>query len=91
MLRALAATWPWFAASRSHLRRVSRFEKLDAADINRIVVAINRNQLLNARGALVACASALLTALLTALGLGLDALTAGGGLGAGMGRVVGVA
>jgi hypothetical protein len=87
MLRALAAAWPWFAASRSHLRRVSRFEKLDAADINRIVVAINRNQLLNARGALVACASALLTA----LGLGLDALTAGRGEGAGKGRVVGVA
>jgi hypothetical protein len=70
MLCALAAAWFWLAASRARLRRVSRFEALDAADINRIVVAINRNQLLNARAALAAGASALMAA----LRFGLDAL-----------------
>ena len=33
-------------------RRVSRFETLDAADLNRIMVMMNRNQILNSRGAL---------------------------------------
>ncbi len=70
MLCALAAAWLWLAASRSRLRRVSRFEELNAADINRIVVTINRNQLLSARAALAACASALLAA----VRFGLDAL-----------------
>lgn len=60
---AFAAAVFWWLASNRDIRRVSRFEELDAADINRIVVAINRNQVLNRRGALAASASALLTAL----------------------------
>ncbi len=60
MLTAFAAAWFWLRASDSRLRRVSRFETLDAADLNRLVVIMNRNQILNTRGALAAAASALL-------------------------------
>jgi hypothetical protein len=45
--------WLWYVASRHRVRRVSRREVLDAADINRLVVAVNRTQTLNARAALV--------------------------------------
>jgi hypothetical protein len=60
-LAALAA-WFWYLASRRQIRRVSRFEQLDAADINRIVVSINRNQILNSRAALAAALAALFAA-----------------------------
>jgi len=56
---ALLAAWLWYMAGRRRLRRISRFEELDAADINRIVTAINRSNLLNGRAALAAAASAL--------------------------------
>jgi ATP phosphoribosyltransferase regulatory subunit HisZ len=55
---ALLAAWLWYAAGRSRLRRISRFENLDAADLNRIVTTINRSSLLNSRAALAAAASA---------------------------------
>jgi hypothetical protein len=48
---ALASAWLWWAASRHRVRRVSRDEVLDAADINRLVTALNRTQILSARGA----------------------------------------
>jgi hypothetical protein len=66
---ALAAAWLWFQASGGRLRRVSRREEIDAADLNRIVVAVNRAQLLNRRGALAATVSALLVALRAAADL----------------------
>lgn len=54
---AVASAWLWWASSRHRVRRISRCEPLDAADINRIVVAVNRSQMLNARAALTtACA-----------------------------------
>jgi hypothetical protein len=56
------AAWFWYLASRRKIRRVSRYEQLDAADINRIVVSINRNQILNSRAALAAALAALLAA-----------------------------
>ncbi|MGY6251388.1 hypothetical protein ACXIUS_28280 [Bosea thiooxidans] len=59
---ALASSWLWWLASRQRLRRVSRLEELDAADINRIVIALNRTQILNAWAALVASAAAALAA-----------------------------
>ncbi len=62
MASALAAAWLWFLASTTRLRRVSRFEELDAADLNRLVVALNRNQILNSRGALAATVAALCSA-----------------------------
>jgi hypothetical protein len=61
-LGALVSSWLWWLASRQRLRRVSRLEELDAGDINRIVIALNRTQILNARAALVASATAALAA-----------------------------
>jgi hypothetical protein len=58
IVTALLAAWFWYLAGRRRLRRISKFEDLDAADINRIVIAINRSNLLNARAALAAAASA---------------------------------
>ena len=63
MLAGLSAAWLWYLSGRRKLRRVSRVEALDAADINRIVTAVNRTQILNTRAALAAAASALCAAL----------------------------
>ena len=66
---ALLAAWLWFMAGRRRLRRVSRFEALDAADLNRIVTVVNRSSILNGRAALAAAGSALCLALRFALDL----------------------
>lgn len=67
---ALASSWLWWSASRHRVRRISKHEALDAADINRLVIALNRTQILSARAALAtACA-----AILAAIRLGLSAL-----------------
>ena len=55
---ASLAAWLWYSASRRRLRRISRFEVLDSADLNRIVTTVNRSSLLNGRAALAAAASA---------------------------------
>ena len=65
---ALLSAWLWWAASRSRLRRVSRFEVLDAADMNRLVTAMNRAQILNSRAALATAAAAILAAARLAVG-----------------------
>jgi hypothetical protein len=44
---ALLAAWWWYLAGTRRLRRVSRFEALDAADFNRIVTAMNRSSVLS--------------------------------------------
>ncbi len=62
-LTALAAAWLWLVASGRRVRRVSHHETLDAADINRIVTAINRSAALNRRAAQAASLSALAVAL----------------------------
>jgi hypothetical protein len=59
---ALVTAVLWWQSCRCTVRRVSRFEELDAADINRLVVAINRNQLLNRRAALASAVAAFLAA-----------------------------
>lgn len=59
---ALVAAVLWWQSCRRTVRRVSRFEALDAADINRLVVAINRNQILNRRAALASAVAAFLAA-----------------------------
>jgi hypothetical protein len=56
------AAWLWYRASRQRLRRISRFEVLDSADLNRIITAINRSSLLSGRAALAAAASAAILA-----------------------------
>ena len=53
----------WFLASRNRLRRISRHEVLDSADINRIVTTMNRTQILNSRAALATALSALFAAI----------------------------
>lgn len=59
---ALASAWFWWIASRNRVRRISRREELDAADLNRLVIALNRTQILNARAATSTAAAALLLA-----------------------------
>lgn len=66
---ALLAAWLWYLTGRRRLRRVSRFEVLDAADLNRLVTAINRSNILNGRAALAAAASAFCLALRLAVDL----------------------
>ena len=70
---ALASAWLWWAASRHRVRRISRHEVLDAADINRIVTALNRTQILSSRAALATA----LAAVLAVIRLCLNALAAG--------------
>jgi hypothetical protein len=59
---ALAAAWFWYLASGRSIRRLHRFEEIDYHDFNRLVVAFNRTQQLNARAALTTAISALCVA-----------------------------
>jgi hypothetical protein len=63
MVAAFISAILWFLASGKPLRRVQRKEVIDEHDINRIVTAFNRNQILNSRAALATAVSA------TAVGL----------------------
>ncbi len=63
MVAAFASSVLWFMASGKSLRRLRRGEEIDEHDINRIVTAFNRNQILNGRAALATAISA------TAVGL----------------------
>ncbi len=60
---ALLSAYLWWLASRQRLRRVSRLEEFDAADINRILTAVNRTQILSSRAALAASAVAALASI----------------------------
>ncbi len=62
VLGALASAWLWWRASRQRVRRISRQEVLDAADVNRIVTALNRTQILNSRAALATAAAGVFAA-----------------------------
>jgi hypothetical protein len=64
---ALASSWLWWLASRQRLRRISRLEELDAADMNRIVISLNRMQILNSRAALAASVAAALATIRMAI------------------------
>tara|TARA_B100000678_G_scaffold245564_2_gene218034 strand:+ start:526 stop:780 length:255 start_codon:yes stop_codon:yes gene_type:complete len=57
---AILSAWFWMRASGKRLRRVSKHETFDHADINRLVVALNRAQILNARAAKATAAAAAL-------------------------------
>lgn len=69
ILGTLTSAWLWFAASRRGVRRVSRSEVLDAADIDRLVTVLNRAQILNRRAALATAATAILGGARIAAGL----------------------
>jgi hypothetical protein len=62
MLAAFASSVLWFQASGRTLRRVQRGELIDEHDLNRIVTAFNRNQILNGRAALATSVSAIAVA-----------------------------
>jgi len=59
IVSAVAASVLWYRAGAREVRRVSKSEELDAADINRLVVAMNRSAILNRRAALATAASTL--------------------------------
>lgn len=63
ILAALVASVLWYQAGSRPVRRVSKFEELDAADLNRLVVAMNRAAILNRRAALATAASTAFLAL----------------------------
>jgi len=63
ILVTLFSAFLWFVASRNRLRRISRNEIIDYADINRIVTAINRAQILNSRAAMMTALAAFLAGL----------------------------
>tara|TARA_Y100001001_G_C7915425_1_gene276781 strand:- start:406 stop:690 length:285 start_codon:yes stop_codon:yes gene_type:complete len=56
---SLVAAALWYQAGVRTLRRIFRFEDLDHADLNRLVVAMNRSALLNRRAALASAAAAI--------------------------------
>ena len=60
VVAAVLSAWFWLRASGKRVRRVSKHETFDHADINRLVVALNRAQILNARAAKATAAAALL-------------------------------
>ena len=60
VVTAVLSAWFWLRASGKRVRRVSKHETFDYADINRLVVALNRAQILNARAAKATAAAALL-------------------------------
>ncbi|MGP1358372.1 hypothetical protein [Roseicyclus sp.] len=69
LVTAAAAAWFWCLSGTRRLRRVSRFEELDNADLNRIVTAFNRASILNRQAAKAAAASAVALALRFAVDL----------------------
>lgn len=72
MAAAFVASWLWYRASGTRLRRVSRREDLDAGDINRIVTAINRTQILNMQAALATAVAAGIAAIRFAFSAWID-------------------
>ncbi|MFO1148147.1 MAG: hypothetical protein U1E62_07195 [Alsobacter sp.] len=60
VVTALASAFLWWKASGQRLRRMDTREELDAHDINRIVTALNRTQILNSRAALATAVAAVL-------------------------------
>lgn len=59
----------WYLASRSRLRRISSHEVVNSLDLNRIIVAYNRGQILNRRAALATSATGVLATLRLAIDL----------------------
>lgn len=59
IISSIVAAALWYQAGARTVRRISRFEDLDHADLNRMVVAMNRSALLNRRAALASAAAAI--------------------------------
>jgi hypothetical protein len=71
IVSSLLAAGLWYQAGARTVRRISRFEDLDHADLNRMVVAMNRSALLNRRAALASAAAAICIAFRFAASLAL--------------------
>ena len=69
VVAAVMSAWLWLQASRRPLRRVSKFEHFDHADLNRVVTSLNRSRILNARAAVATAVAALLGGLRVAVDL----------------------
>ncbi|WP_338244050.1 hypothetical protein [Aurantiacibacter hainanensis] len=67
VLAAVMSAWFWLQAAGKPQRRVSKFEDFNHADLNRLVTALNRARILNARAAVATAAAALLGGLRIAL------------------------
>lgn len=66
---AVISAWFWLQAAGKPQRRVSKFEDFNHADLNRLVTALNRARILNARAAVATAIAALLGGLRIALDL----------------------
>jgi hypothetical protein len=66
---ASASAWLWWMASTQRMRRIDRSETLDAADLNRIITALNRMQIRSSRAAIATALAAGLAGLRWALAL----------------------
>lgn len=73
IISSLAAAGLWYQAGARTVRRVSRLETLDYADLNRMVVAMNRSAILNKRAALASAAAGICFALRFTASLIMDA------------------
>jgi hypothetical protein len=62
VLATVLAAYLWFIASGERIRRVSKTEEINSLDLNRIIVTMNRTQMLNARAALASAMAALIVA-----------------------------
>lgn len=58
-----AAAWFWYRASAARLQRAAHGETFDYHDLNRVIVAINRNNLRNRNAALASAIAAAVLAL----------------------------
>ena len=70
VVAAVMTAWFWLQAAGKPQRRVSKFEDFNHADLNRLVTALNRARILNARAAVATA----IAALLGGLRIGLDLL-----------------
>lgn len=59
----------WLRAAGKPQRRISKFEDFSHADLNRVVTALNRSRILNARAAVATAIAALLRGVRVALDL----------------------
>lgn len=66
---ALLASWFWWRASGRMVRRVEKDEELNSRDFNRIIVAMNRAQMLNERAAIASAIAAFVIALRFGVGM----------------------
>lgn len=67
VLASAIAAWFWYRASNQLIHRVSPQETFDYHDLNRVIVAINRNGIRNRRAALASAVAAAIFALDLAL------------------------